>query len=195
LKKYLTLVLSVILIAALSFFFWIRQALYHPSSIPEKLPEIAKNLEFELDNVRYSHTRSGIKKWELSTRKAKRIKGNNEIIIEGVEAWIYASGKIKSDTHIKADHGSYLVKSGNISLSGNVTIDNEQFRISTQQLLYLETSDKILAPKQLKVLNDRLHIVAGSAEINLKARTLHFSGGVNSTLFLQGSNPTNNVSN
>ncbi len=185
-KKYLLLGTSLILIAVLSFFFWVRQTFRTPSFTPANLPEIARNLEFELENVRYSHTRSGIKKWELSALKAKRIKGKNEIIIEGVEAWIYASGKLKSDTHIGADQGSYLVKSGDISLSGNVSIVNEQFHIMTDQLKYLESSDTIVAPQQLKVENDRLRIVAGSARIDLNSRILHFSGGVNTTLNLQG---------
>ena len=176
----------LILVAATIIFIWVRQTLHDPSLISEKLPEIAKNLEFELDNVRYSHTRSGIKKWELSAHKAKRIKGRDEIIIEGVEAWIYASGKLKSDTHIKADLGSYLVKSGDISLSGHVSIDNEQLHISTQQLRYMESSDTIVAPQQLKVQNDKLQIEAGSARIDLNSRVLHFSGGVKTTLYLHG---------
>ena len=151
----------------------------------DKLPEIAKNLDFELDNVRYTHTRSGVKKWELSTHKAKRVKGENKIILEGVEAWIYSGGKLKSDTHILADQGSYLVKTGDIALTGGIKIINKDFTIETDQLNYNESQELITAPDNLKVTSKTLLIKAARADIDLKNQKLHFSGGVRTRIDLE----------
>lgn len=182
-----------ILIAIIVLFFLVIAGLYYyqsyikhlsPAEVVDKLPEIAKNLDFELDNVRYTHTRSGVKKWELSTHKAKRVKGQNKIILEGVEAWIFSGGKLKSDTHILADQGSYLVKSGDISLDGKIRIINKDFEIETNHLNYYESREQITAPQELKVKSESLLIQAAKAEIDLKNQTLHFSGGVRTRINL-----------
>ena len=156
----------------------IRQVLRDPSRLLVDLPKIAKHLEFELENVRYGHTRSGVKKWELSTLKAKRIKGQDEILLEGVKAWIYADGKLESDTQIEAERGSYVVESGDMLLEGRVKIINQQFQIMTERLHYQDALEEISAPESLVVNSEKLKIEAARATINLPHQQLHFSGAV-----------------
>lgn len=176
-KKIIIIVLGLILLVAGGYYF-VQQVLRDPARLLDKLPEIAKHLEFELENVRYGHTRSGVKKWELSTRKAKRIKGQDHILLEGVEARIYADGKLDSDTRIEAESGSYLVESGDMELQGAVKIINRQFRITTERLSYKEAVEAILAPETLLVESEKLTIKADRATIDLKHQQLHFSGSV-----------------
>ena len=185
LKKLLILFTALLILASGGIYLY-RSYLagLSPSEVVEHLPEIAKNLEFELDNVRYTHTRSGVKKWELSTHKAKRIKGQGKIILEGVEAWIFSGGKLKNDTHILANQGSYLVKTGDISLSGRIRIVNKDFTITTEHLDYFESRNQIIAYGKLLVKNDSLVIKANRAKIDLKAQLIHFSGGVRTTINL-----------
>ena len=156
----------------------IRQVLRDPSRLLVDLPKIAKHLEFELENVRYGHTRSGVKKWELSTLKARRIKGQDEILLEGVKARIYADGKLESDTQIEAERGSYVVESGDMLLEGRVKIINQQFQILTERLRYQEALEEISAPESLVVSSEKLKIEAARATINLPRQQLHFSGAV-----------------
>ena len=135
--------------------------------------------------MRYGHTRSGVKKWELSTRKAKRIKGQDRIILEGVTARIYADGKLESDTRIEAENGFYLVESGDIELQGAVKIINQQFQIKTERLSYQEAKEEILAPESLVVESEKLTIKANRATIDLKQQQLHFSGSVKARIQLE----------
>ena len=159
-------------------FYLVRQVLRDPSRLPIDLPKIAKHLEFELENVRYGHTRSGIKKWDLSTQKARRIKGQAEILLEGVKARIYAEGKLESDTQIEAERGSYVVESGDMLLEGQVKIINPQFQIMTQSLRYQESLGEITAPESLVVNSEKLKIEAARATIDIERQKLHFRGGV-----------------
>jgi len=154
----------------------------NPADVARHLPELAKNLDFELDNVRYTHTRSGVKKWELSTHKAKRVKGQDKIILEGVEARIFSGGRLKSEVHILADRGSYQVKSGNISLYGRIRIMSKDFEIDTGRLDYFEDRDLIVAPDRLTVKSKSLTISAPKAEIKIKSQSIHFFGGVKSRI-------------
>ncbi len=157
-----------------------------PSRLPIDLPEIAKHIEFELENVRYGHTRSGVKKWELSTLKAKRIKGQDEIILEGVKARIYAEGKLESDTRIEADRGSYVVESGDMQLEGRIKIINRQFQITTERLRYQESLEEILAPESLIVYSEKFKIEAARATIDLARQQIHFKGGIRARIQLAG---------
>ncbi|HIE07137.1 MAG TPA: LPS export ABC transporter periplasmic protein LptC [Desulfarculaceae bacterium] len=176
-KKIFIIALLLIVLAGGGYYF-VQQVLRDPARLVKALPEVVKQLEFELDNVRYGHTRSGVKKWELSTRKAKRIKGQDRIILEGVTARIYADGKLESDTRIEAENGFYLVESGDIELQGSVKIINQQLQIKTERLSYQEAKEEILAPESLVVESEKLTIKANRATIDLKQQQLHFSGSV-----------------
>ena len=177
-KKKIIPILLLLLFLGGGVFYLVKQALRDPSRLLADLPKIAKNLEFELENVRYGHTRSGIKKWELSTLKARRIKGRDEILLEGVNARIYADGQLESDTQIEADRGSYVIESGDMLLEGQVKIINRQFQITTQRLRYQEALEEISAPESLIVNSEKLEIKADRAIIDLRRQQLHFSGAV-----------------
>ena len=167
-------------------YYLVKQVLLDPSRLPIDLPKIAKHLEFELENVRYGHTRAGIKKWELSTLKAKRIKGRDEILLEGVKARIYADGKLESDTQIVAERGSYVIESGDMLLEGQVKIINRQFQITTERLRYQESLEEISAPESLIVESEKLTITANQATIDLPRQQLHFRGKVKTRILLSG---------
>ncbi|MCK5539662.1 MAG: LPS export ABC transporter periplasmic protein LptC [Deltaproteobacteria bacterium] len=185
-KKKILIILFLLLGLVGGLFYLVRQLLLDPSRLPIDLPAIAKHLEFELENVRYGHTRSGVKKWELSTLKAKRIKGQDEIILEGVKARIFAEGKLESDTRIEADRGSYVVESGDMQLEGRIKIINRQFQITTERLRYQEFLEEILAPESLIVYSEKLRIEAARATIDLARRQIHFRGGVRARIQLAG---------
>lgn len=176
-KKIIIIAVFLALLAGGGYFF-VRRALRDPVKLAKNLPEIVKHIEFELDNVRYGHTRAGVKKWELSTRKAKRIKGEDRILLEGVTARIFADGKLDSDTRIEAEKGSYQVENGNMELQGAVKIVNRQFEIATERLSYDEKTETIQAPESLQVKSEKLCIKANRAVIDLKRQQLHFSGAV-----------------
>jgi len=183
--KKIFIIASLLIVLAVGGYYFVQQVLRDPARLVKALPEVVKQLEFELDNVRYGHTRSGVKKWELSTRKAKRIKGQDRIILEGVTARIYADGKLESDTRIEAENGFYLVESGDIELQGAVKIINQQFQIKTERLSYQEAKEEILAPESLVVESEKLTIKANRATIDLKQQQLHFSGSVKARIRLE----------
>ncbi|MCD6533594.1 MAG: LPS export ABC transporter periplasmic protein LptC [Deltaproteobacteria bacterium] len=185
-KKVLIILFILIILGGGGIYYLVQQVLHDPSRLPIDLPKIAKHLEFELEDVRYGHTRAGVKKWELSTQKAKRIKGRDEILLEGVKARIYADGKLDSDTQIEANTGSYVIESGDIELEGQVKITNRQFQITTERLSYQESLEEITAPESLLVKSEKLTITAARATIDLPRQQLHFRGKVKTRILLSG---------
>ncbi|MBN2808046.1 MAG: LPS export ABC transporter periplasmic protein LptC [Deltaproteobacteria bacterium] len=180
--KKLAVALLLLLLLLGGGYLLVRRWLHDPAKLPLDLPRIAKNIEFELENVRYGHTQAGVKKWDLSSLKARRIKGQPEIQLEGVKARIYAQGKLESDTTIEAERGSYVVENGDMVLEGQVRITNPQFQIATRKLLYQAVSGEITAPESLVVDSEKLKIEAARATIEIESQLLHFAGGVKAHL-------------
>ena len=183
-KKFFIIILIIFVLVAIFIYFQFRSTLKNPRTLVDKLPDIAKNLDFQLDDVRYTHSRSGQKKWELKAHKAIRHKNSNTIVLQQIEAWIYPIGRLEGPTHITADSGSYEVNSGNISLSGNILIDNKDFSIATTALQYDEHQNMIVAPKNIHLANPKLSVSAGKALIDLKSQRLTFTHRVNTTINL-----------
>ena len=188
-----TLLAAFFLVLCIAVFFYIRQIAEYrtPRRLVEKLPMIAQNLEFQLDNVRYTHTRSGQKKWELTARKAIRHKHSLKIVLEQVEAWIYPTGKLKNATHITAQQGTYQVKSGDIFLQGSIRIVNPEFTISTTRVIYNESAGTIIAPGGISLQNPKFNMTAGRCLIVLDAHNLQCSHGVK-TVIHPGNTTQNN---
>ncbi|MEA3332573.1 MAG: LPS export ABC transporter periplasmic protein LptC [Pseudomonadota bacterium] len=185
-KKKVLITIFILIALSGGIYYLVKPVLHDPSRLPIDLPKIAKHIEFELENVRYGHTRAGVKKWELSTQKAKRVKGQDEILLEGVKARIYADGKLESDTQIEAKSGSYVIDSGDMLLEGQVKIINRQFQIATERLRYQESLEEISAPESLIVESEKLTITANRATIDLPRQQLHFRGKVKARILLAG---------
>ena len=156
----------------------VRLFLSKTPKLVKALPEIARHLEFELENVRYAHTRSGVKKWELSTDRARRLKNSDEIELSGVKARVYADGRLESDTVIQAVGGAYKVDSGDMVLSGDIHILNPEFSITTSKIEYYEATELISAPEKLTFNSEKLTIEANRARLDLPRQQLHMEGQV-----------------
>ncbi|MBN2706614.1 MAG: LPS export ABC transporter periplasmic protein LptC [Deltaproteobacteria bacterium] len=187
-KKILIMLFSLLLLAAFGAYFRFRLAL-DPGRLPEMLPELARHLEFELENVRYAHSRAGLKKWELSAARARRLKGKEEIRLEGINARLFAEGKLESDTRIEAERGFYVVASGDMELEGRIRVVSRQFLITTERLRYREAREEIQAPGKIFVESEKLDISADSAVIDLPGQKLRMQGRVHAHLRLDADPP------
>ncbi|HDS17178.1 MAG TPA: LPS export ABC transporter periplasmic protein LptC [Proteobacteria bacterium] len=180
-KKILIMLLALLLLVAVGAYLGFRLA-RDSGRLPELLPELARHLEFELENVRYAHSRAGLKKWELSAARARRLKGAEEIRLEEIKARLFAEGKLESDTGIEAERGFYVVASGDMELEGRIRVVSQQFQITTERLCYREAEEEIQAPGKIFVESEKLDISADSAVIDLPGQKLRMQGRVQAHL-------------
>ncbi len=148
------------------------------------LPAIARQLEFELNDAHYTHSKSGKKRWELTAAKAQRNKGSDNIILTDIHVILFAGDG--SQTVITADQGSYNTTNNNVSLTGHIRINNANDTIRTEELTYLDQQEKIIINKPVTINRTGFTIKAERASMEVPKNRFHFSGGVNAHIKLQG---------
>ncbi|HDJ28014.1 MAG TPA: LPS export ABC transporter periplasmic protein LptC [Proteobacteria bacterium] len=173
--KKLLLTAGVIILAGIIFI-----AVYYrmaPQTVKKTiLPVIARQLEFELNDAHYTHTKSGRKRWELTAAKAQRNKGSDNIILTNIHVILFAADG--SQTVITADQGSYNTNNNNVSLTGHTRIKNATYTITTEELTYLDQQEKIIINKPVTISRTGFSIEAQRASMEVAKNRFHFSGGV-----------------
>jgi len=156
-----------------------------PKTVKETiLPAIARQLEFELNDAHYTHSKSGRKRWELTAAKAQRNKGSDNIILTDIHVILFATDG--SQTIITADQGSYNANNNDVSLTGHIRIQNATDTITTEALTYLDQKEKIIINKPVTINRTGFSIKAQRASMEVPKNRFHFSGGVKAHIKLQG---------
>ncbi|MEA2109979.1 MAG: LPS export ABC transporter periplasmic protein LptC [Pseudomonadota bacterium] len=181
--KKLVLAAGVILLAGIIFSaVYFRMA---PQTVKKTiLPVIARQLEFELNDAHYTHSKSGRKRWELTAAKAQRNKGSDNIILTDIHVTLFATDD--SQTLITADQGSYNTNNNNVYLTGHIRISNASDIITTEELTYLDQKEEIIINKPVTIKRTGFSIKAKRASMEVPENRFHFSGGVKAHIKLQG---------
>lgn len=181
--KKLLLAAGVIILAGIIFsVVYYRMA---PKTVKKTiLPAIARQLEFELNDAHYTHSKSGRKRWELTAAKAQRNKGSDNIILTDIHVTLFATDG--SQTIITSDQGSYNTNNNNVSLTGHIHIKNATDTITTEELIYLDQKEEIIINKPVTINRTGFSIKAQHASMEVAKNRFHFSGGVKAHIKLQG---------
>ena len=181
--KKLLFAAGVIILAGIIFL----AVYYHmaPKTVKKTiLPAIARQLEFELNNAHYTHSKSGRKRWELTAAKAQRNKGSDNIILTDIHVILFATDG--SQTVITADRGSYNTNNNDVTLTGHIRINNNTDTITTEALIYQDQKEKIIINKPVTINRTGFSIKAQRASMEVPKNRFHFSGGVKAHIKLRG---------
>jgi len=148
------------------------------------LPAIARQLEFELNDAHYTHSKGGRKRWELTASKAQRNKGSDDIVLTDIKVTLFATDG--SQTVIKADQGAYNTDNNNVTLTGHIRISNANDTITTEELIYLDHEEKIIINKPVSIKRTGFSIKAKRASMDVPENRFHFSGGVQAHITMKG---------
>jgi len=181
-KKLLFAAGLIILSGIIFFVLYYRMA---PKTVEKTiLPAIARQLEFELNDAHYTHSKSGKKRWELTAAKAQRNKGSDDILLTHIHAILFAGDG--SQTVIIADQGSYNTINNNVSLTGHIRIKNANDTVRTEELIYLDKKEQIIINKPVTIDRSGFSIKAAHASMEVPKNRFHFFGGVKAHITLQG---------
>ncbi|NIA19406.1 MAG: LPS export ABC transporter periplasmic protein LptC [Xanthomonadaceae bacterium] len=170
-KKLLIAAGAIILAGIIFLAVYYRMA---PQTVKKTLlPAIARQLEFELNDAHYTHSKSGRKRWELTAAKAQRNKGSDNIMLTDIHVILFATDG--SETVITADQGSYNTNNNNVSLTGHINIKNATDTINTEELTYLDQKEEIIINKPVTINRTGFSIKAQRASMEVQKNRFHFS--------------------
>jgi len=146
LKKVLTgaIILTGLCIIAVFIIFRIY------SKNPEKLVKhIATKADISLNNIHHIATKQGKKQWELDAQSAEYIKKNDITLLNKISVVFY----LKNDEKIflKAAKGYLKVNSNDLEIKGQVSLNYNEYNMTTDSLLYSEQTRTILTKSPVSI--------------------------------------------
>lgn len=132
LRRVLALIIlvAVALVGAL-----VWRHLYH-QPVRELLEGLPREINLALDQLNYTETRDGQKRWSLSSERAEYLRESNLVRLTPVDLTFYEAGPYGELT-LRADRGEFHEETRRVEVSGNVVIDTPDGEsITTDALVY-----------------------------------------------------------
>jgi LPS export ABC transporter protein LptC len=148
----LIIVGSLSLVAILT---WRTLAPPQGKNVPGNEPAITADLQ--LNRVKYTETRDGVKEWEIDAASVRYFQEENTVLIEEVKATFF--GKNQETYTLLGKRGKFNMRTKAIEVFNGVNLDSSDgYRMRTQSLKYqaekreLRTSDFVeMSGPQLRV--------------------------------------------
>ncbi len=112
------------------------------------IQEPASTADLQLDRIKYTETREGVKEWELEAASVRYFQDKNLLFLEKVKATFF--GKNQEVYVLVGEQGRFNTQTKAIEVFGSVKIDSSDgYRMQTQSLKYqakkreLRTSDPV----------------------------------------------------
>ena len=112
----------------------------------------------------------GNKRWVLEGREAQFSKDRLEVSIRGVK--VEFLGDPDEQLLIKADEGVYNTKTHEMSLKGQVELQQGGLRITTGQVTYNPADKVLLAPDEVALEEPRLRVQGRGLKVELTGKKL-----------------------
>jgi LPS export ABC transporter protein LptC len=179
LTSYLLAAIFVLLIAA-ALFFTLRHRGAEESGQPLKPPEQSE-AEFSISRFTHTASRDGKTEWELEAASAEYFASNSRVRLKEVSMTFFAEPE-EPPARLSAREGIFYVNSRDITVSGNVTAENERYRLKTETLHYEGESHIMLTETPVQIYSATAELRADSMRFNLDTGELVCSGNVNGSL-------------
>jgi len=151
------------------------------SSTPElMLSSIKKGADLSIGKIRQTATRNGKKQWSLEANSADYMEKEKKVILKNLAVTFFLKNQDK--VYLVADHGVLHTDTNDIEFSGNVVVNNEGYRLTTEKLIYKNKKRIIICRSPLRVTGKDAELAADSASYDLKAGEIVMNGNIQATI-------------
>lgn len=180
-RRVLVLAMLVAIIL-LSLAIWRHVQQLPPADILETLPA---DIDLALDNLHYTETQDGQKRWTLSSDRAEYMRDSSLVRLTPVQLVFYDAGSFGELT-LTADHGELQEDTRQVDVRGNVMItagDGEQ--LTTESLRYDEQQRELTTPASIHYRAPRMELTGVGLLIDLEKDVLLVKNDVRMLLLPQ----------
>ena len=136
--------------------------------VQEVLEALPQDIDLALDDLHYTETQDGIKRWTLSSDRAEYLRGSNLIQLTPVSLVFYDAGSF-GDLILTADHGQLQEDTRQVDVHGNVIVtatDGEQ--LTTESLRYSEQNRELTTSAPIHLRTPRMELTGVGLRIDLE---------------------------
>ena len=140
------------------------------------LAPLEQQADIAIASFEQTATKNGVKEWHLEAKAARYKKAQEEAVLEDlVVTFFLQDGK---QARLTADRGTVLIKSSDLTVSGNVIADNGEFQLKTETMHYVHDQRILLSRVPVEISGPAFHIVADSIRFDLNSQRALLEGNV-----------------
>lgn len=149
--------------------------------IAESIPESAEpDATLSVGKIQQTATREGKKEWELEADSAHYISDLNQMVLKDLRVTFFL--KDNSEVTLVAEQGILKTDTNDIEVSGNVMVNDNEYRLLTEKLNYAHKRRVLYSNLPVTISGASTQIVADSISFDLNSKKLTLEGSVEATI-------------
>jgi LPS export ABC transporter protein LptC len=175
--KTIKILLAVTILVTLGGVIWIYIGFRQDSKIPESVPEsLEPGASLSIGKIQQTATRKGKKEWSLEANSAHYIDKTNQMVLKDLTVIFFL--KDNSEVTLAADEGILETRSNDITVSGNVVVDNKEYKLLTEKLNYAHKQRVLYSSAPVTITGASTQLVADSLSYDLNSKKITMEGSV-----------------
>ena len=145
--------------------------------VPEPVAEsVEPDATLSIGKIHQTATREGKKEWSLEASSGHYIDKTNEMVLRDVKVIFFL--KDNSEVTLTADRGVLKTGSNDITVSGNVVVNNKEYQLLTEKLNYAHEQDVLYSSVPVRITGTSTELVADSLSFDLNSKKITMEGRV-----------------
>jgi LPS export ABC transporter protein LptC len=132
-----------------------------------------------IGKIEHTATRNGMTEWQLEADSATYLMDGNQAVLTDLAVTFFLKNEGKA--FLKARKGVLNTGTFDIDVSGNVEMENDGYRLETEQLRYRHEQRVVSSTTPVKLTGNGFTILSDTLEINLNTNRTLFNGNVKGT--------------
>lgn len=176
-KRILLTVVVLALTGTVVIFVGYRRVTENPRLL---LSQIQKEADMQLNKIRQTATKNGIREWRMEAESATLLKEKQTMLLVKPNVEVFM--KDGDNVHLTADEGIIYTDSNRLAVSGNVVATNRLYQFRTESIDYDPTTRELRADNPVTVTSDTVTLKANTMAMNLETSVTSFEGDVEGTI-------------
>ena len=179
-KKIKILLLATILITlggVIGIYIGFRQDPKIAESVPES---IEPDATLSIGKIHQTATRKGKKEWSLEASSAHYIDKTSQMVLKDLSVIFFL--KDNSEVTLTADRGILKTESNDIAVSGNVVLNNKEYKLLTEKLNYAHERRVLYSNVPVIITGASAQLAADSISFDLNSNKITMEGSVEATI-------------
>jgi len=173
LKISIVVGLVVALLSLTAIFIHSRRVLENPQRLIEALPD---NANLSINDIHHTATRDGKTEWTLDADSARYVDAKKTVLLSNLAMTFFLENQSKVE--LRADNGLLQTESKDVTVSGNVVVNQNSTRLNTNRLLYHHDQRLLATDQPVEISADSFHLTADSMSLDLERNRAVFKGRV-----------------
>ena len=179
--KKIKLVLLAVLIIALGGVIVIYIGSQRNSKVAESIPEsVEPDATLSIGKIQQTATRKGKKEWSLEAGSARYVDKTSQMILQDLVVTFFLSDN--SEITLTADEGILNTDSNDIEVSGNVVLENKDYKLLTESLNYVHDKRLLYSKTPATISGTSVRLTADTISFDLNTKKVTLEGSVKTTL-------------